>query len=39
MAPRFLILENVHWADEYFKLLEVINLMVTVKYLIGKGFS
>lgn len=39
MVPRFLILENVNLADEYFKLLEVINLMVTVKYLIRKGFS
>lgn len=29
-VPRFLIFTNVNLADEYFKLLEVFNLMVTV---------
>ena len=39
MVPRFLILENVNLAGEYFKFLEVINLLVTVKYLIRKALA
>ena len=33
MVPRFLIFTDVNLADECFKLLEVFNLMVTVKYI------